>query len=881
MMTGYRPRSPEAPCRRVIPSLVLLLAIALPRSGLGQGSERVGLTTEGGLLVATGQLLRPAGASVVFPGRPVDLALVPDGQTLYAKDDRGLVVLNVPAWRLLQELPFAGKKIGGSMHGLAVHRDGQRVYATTAQQGLHEAEVLPGGTLAWKRSIFLSGPDGKAACATGLTLSADGSRAFVCLSRNNSLGVVDLAAGKLVQEIAVGVAPYAVALSRDGSRAYVSNWGGRRPAAGERTALSSGTPTLVDERGIACSGTVVRVHLGKGEVEAETAVGLHPAGLVLARDEARLYVANANSDTVSVLDPRTMRLEHTVLVRPDPGLPFGSGTNAVALSPDGRTLYAANAGNNAVAVLAVGEGRTAPVLVGFVPTGWYPGAVVADDGHVFVANVKGEGSRSRPPGRVGWQVSGFRGSITKVPVPDALALARYTTQVRADGRVPQILRALERAQTGAAPVPVPRRPGDPSVFEHVVYVIKENRTYDQVLGDLKEGNGDPSLCIYGEAVTPNHHALARQFVLLDNYYCNGVCSADGHAWATEGHATDYLEKAFGGFTRSYPWGDDPLSYSSSGFLWDNALLHGLTFRNYGEMDYAEPVPKDATFAEIYQDYRAGQGRISFRQSIGIDTLRRYTAPGYPGWNLKITDVQRVDGFIKELRAAERSGKWPNLVLVLLPQDHTSGTSPDQPTPRAHLADNDLALGRLVEAVSHSRFWPTTCLFVIEDDPQDGFDHVDGHRSLCLVVSPYTKRKQVVSQFNNQTAVLHTIERILGLPPMNQMDALAPLLDACFTAKPDATPYEARPARAPLDEVNKKLSQLDGQDRTWAVRSQALDFSRADRADDDVLNRILWHAARGGDTPYPAHLAGGHGRGLEALKLRRLVAGAHGAGRNPP
>jgi hypothetical protein len=433
--------------------------------------------------------------------------------------------------------------------------------------------------------------------------------------------------------------------------------------------------------------------------------------------------------------------------------------------------------------------------------------------------------------------------------------------------VPQILRAAVKARSPRKPVPVPRHLGDPSVFEHVVYVIKENRTYDQVFGDITEGNGDAKLCIYGQTITTNHHALARQFVLLDNYYCNGVVSADGHAWATEGHVTDYLEKAFGGFTRSYTWGDDPLSYSSSGFLWDNVLGHGLTFRSYGEMDYAATVPEDATFEQIYKDYRDRTNKIAFKHSIGIERLRRYSAPDFPGWNLKIPDVQRVDRFLREFRQAEREGEWPNLVMIFLGNDHTSGTQPGMPTPRAQVADNDLALGRLVEAISHSKFWPKTCIFVIEDDPQDGFDHVDGHRSLCLCISPYSKRKQVVSHFYNQTSVLHTMERILGLPPMNQMDALAPVMDACFTETADLTPFQALPNGVPLDEMNKKVHHLNGKQRTWALRSQELDFSRRDRADDDTLNRILWYAAQGAETPYPSSLAGSHGRGLKALRLR--------------
>jgi len=387
-----------------------------------------------------------------------------------------------------------------------------------------------------------------------------------------------------------------------------------------------------------------------------------------------------------------------------------------------------------------------------------------------------------------------------------------------------------------------------------------------VFGDLRQGNGDPSLCIFGRDVTPNHHALAEQYVLLDNFYCNGVLSADGHCWATEGNVTDHLEKSFGGFTRSYTWGDDPLTYSSSGFLWDDALRHGLSFRNYGEMDYAEPAPSDG-FQAIYRDYVEKTRKHTFRQNIGIARLRQLSCRAFPGWNLSVPDVLRADIFLTDLKEHERRGVWPHLVLVYLGNDHTAGTSPGYPTPRAQVADNDLALGRIVEGITKSRFWPKTCIFVVEDDPQNGFDHVDGHRSPALVISPYTKRGVVIHLFYNPTSVLHTIEQIFGLPPMNQFDALAPLMRECFTDKPDFRPYTSLANRIALDEMNPPVLALRGWAREWARKSLAMNFKQADEADEDTLNRILWYSTRGVNAPYPAQLAGAHGRGLKALGLR--------------
>jgi hypothetical protein len=390
------------------------------------------------------------------------------------------------------------------------------------------------------------------------------------------------------------------------------------------------------------------------------------------------------------------------------------------------------------------------------------------------------------------------------------------------------------------------------VFKHVLYIIKENRTYDQVFGDLPQGDGDPSLVQFGREVTPNHHALVEQFALLDNFYCSGVLSADGHQWATEAYVTDYIEKSFGGFNRSYPYdGDDPMAYAASGFIWDKVLEKKLSLRVYGEFVQPRITPKNATWTDVWKDYTGGTRNVSIRADTEVEPLRPYLCPTYIGFPSTVPDVYRAREFLAELEGYEKRGDLPSFMIMLLPNDHTAGTRPEFPTPRAMVADNDLALGRIVEAVSKSRFWPETVIFVTEDDPQNGLDHVDGHRTVGMVISPYTPRGAVVHSNYNQISMVRTIELILGLGHMNQLDLAAEPMADCFTDRKDTRPYTALPNNVPLDQMNPPLGALRGPARYWAEKSLELDLDDVDRADEDTFNRILWHAAKGYDVPYPA------------------------------
>jgi YVTN family beta-propeller protein len=828
----------------VTTAAICLLMTALLSADTPQAADKkVGDQVDGATLTRSGELLHPAGDSVATHGKPFDVVAAPDGSLLFVKSGPGLDVIDPATMTSRQRLVFTKEqKLGGSMHGLVVVPGNDKfqwiAYFTATGKELLEIGIPASGDPVIGRKIALPGDYN-----FGVAVSADHKLAYVCMSAENTLGVVDLTEGKLTGSVAVGVTPYDVVLSPDGKTAFVTNYGGPQPKKGQPTEKSYGTDVVVDQRSIPTGGSVSVVDLASAKETSQIDVGLHPTQIIVNKAGTRLFVANANSDSVSVIDTAKRRVSETIPVRPDPVLPFGSIPDALALSDDQKTLYIANAGNNALAVVSVeSAGDQKSAVRGYIPTGWFPGGVTAAGEHVFVANTRSA-------------------TITRISPPDTDALAKWTAQVVADDQVPQILLENQRAKSTVPPLPVPARPADPSLFHHVVYILKENKTYDQVLGDIGRGNSDPKLCVYGKKVTPNHHALADQFVLLDNYYCNGVNSSDGHQWATQGVVSEYFEKG----SRTYDFGTDALCYASSDFIWDSCLLHGLSVRNYGEFDFPASTPKSLNWFDIYKGWDKS-GQTMFRQSLQFQNLSNYTCKQYPGWNLDFPDVCRTRVFLKEFGQFEKAGKMPNFLLVYLPQDHTSGTGQSVPTPRAMVADNDLATGQVVEAISKSQFWKDTVIFINEDDPQSGYDHVDGHRSFCLIASPYTKRNAIVSRFYNQTSVLHTMTRILGLPPLNQQCGLSPTMEDCFTTTPDFRSYTAIPNTIPLDERNKKRDAMVPDEQRLHDAVAKMDFTRPDRIDTDTFNRLGWIES-GRTEPYPADFAGPHGRGLAALHLR--------------
>ncbi len=868
-MTAVCPRLAIVTC------LAILAAVPLTRSADEPDTLKVGEQPDGRVVVPTNQILQPAGQQITFPGRPVDLALAEDSKILVVKGNRTLEFIDLGTAKIQQTLTLLGlgeSKPGFGVVGLLVHRG--RVYASDAQDQVRIAVRQPDGKYKFAAThLDLQKPRiGGQAHPGGLALLSD-DQLMITSTRGNSVQLANLVANEVEQVAAVGVAPFTV-LPVGPGRCYVSNWGGDPPAVDDPQGLTSGTPIRVDPRtGVANHGsvTVLAAVPGRWKQVKTIEVGIHPCAMAASPRGRFVYVANAASDTVSVIDRRSDSVVETIACRPEGRLPFGSGSNALAVSPDGGTLYVANGTNNCLAVVRLGTTAfdaeasdrrpEKSSVIGLIPTGWYPGTVLLspDGKKLYVANIKGHGSLSQPrPREKGKQTYDYLGSVSIIDVPTAAQLAKYTETVNANNRLTYSLAGLEKPRPDARPVPVPVRHGEPSLFKHVIYVIKENRTYDQVLGDMKEGDGDPKLVMFGEDVSPNHHALARQFTLFDNFYCSGVLSADGHTWVNEAYVSDYLERAFGGFTRSYPDdGSDPLAYVPTGFLWDNALAHKKTFRNYGEYVKTTYLPPKSTWTEWYAEYNApgSKPRLKATSTPNLKSLVPHTHPSYPWFPLLMPDVYRARIFIDELKEFEKKGSFPSLTYITLPCDHTSATRPSSPTPRAMVADNDLALGQIVEAVSKSKFWPETCIFIVEDDPQNGFDHVDAHRTVALVISPYTRRKFVDHTNYNQTGMVKTIELILGLPPMNQLDLSATAMRNCFDTKPDLLPYTCLPNRIKLDEMNLPLARLQGKALDWARKSLALDLDEADEADEDTMNRILWHSTRG-ETRYPEEYAGG-------------------------
>lgn len=772
-----------------------------------------GLQAGGKILLPTQWSLKPAGTQIKLGDFPVNIALHPKepwAAVLHCGyGDHEIVIVDLKTQKITSRVV-----LDQAFYGLCFDPDGKQLFASGAEYEVVHQFAFDKGYLSDHRTSY-SGNVADKNVPGGLACSPDGKTLFIAQTWGDKVALVKLGAMEPPAHVdfEAGSYPYTVLPTRDGKRLYVSEWG---------------------------RATVGVIDLAGGKRGPEWPTELHPTEMALSPKEDILYVACANSNQVTVIDTATGKALETISSALHPQAHKGSTPNSLSLSADGKVLLIANADNNNIAMFNVSE-RGKSRSMGFIPAGWYPTSVrfsTAGD-KIYVANGKGlmsKGNAQGPnplkplPRTVDEYIGGlFRGTLSVIDVPSPAAMAEYSktayecSPLRADNGVVVPPRDADN--------PIPKKVGDPSPIKHCLYIIKENRTYDQVFGDIPEGNGDASLCIFPDEVTPNHHALVRQYVLLDNFYVESEVSADGHEWSMGAYATDFVEKTW---PLSYRGGKGKLTYPAEGsfniaqpaggYIWDRCLEAKVSYRSYGE-------------------FIANAPNVGEPAKARVKTLDGHFDPLFRGYDLDYPDMKRAARFIEELKGYEQTGDLPQFIVLRLPNDHTFGQRAGKPTPTAMVAENDLALGTIVEAVSRSKFWKETAIFIVEDDAQNGSDHVDAHRTVALVISPYTKKHFVDSSMYSTASMLRTMELILGLKPMSQFDAAALPMHAAFQSKSDLAPYARRPARVDIAAKN-------AQDAWGAALSQKLDFSKEDAADDLLLNEIVWKSVRGPKSRMP-------------------------------
>ena len=826
------------------PLVVALVILCFPRAASPQLLDTPQRAVPDPGVVTTGQAITPAGVPTIINGRVYGISFGASSAVLLVSSNSALLQLDWRKNALIAQHQWKG--IPG-LQSLCYDTESAQaitVVAASATSGKPPRVDL----FSMRDGVVDSLVSGLGAYTSGaLATAAKAHVAAIPLTHDNALAVVNLDFKTLIARIPTGIAPFGAAVNGAGTVAYVTNWGGRVATGRDRTATSGDDRVVIDRRGIASSGTVTRIDIPAAKITQEIGVGLHPTAILWNERNNRLFVANSNDDSVSVIDTLRNRVVRTISLQPFAQRVHGVAPTALALSLDGRRLFVACGGINAVAQIDPATG----VIEGLIPAAWYPSslALSPDGKYLAIGTLFGVGAGARKE-RDKRSVFAERGSVHIVELPDADQLASFTTAVSQNNHLALPGTTVAAASESRAPLPVPARSGDPSLIEHVVLIIKENRTYDQVLGDMKKGNSDPSLVMFGEDVTPNHHRLADQFVLLDNFYATGGVSGDGHQWLTQANETAYaMWPGYKG--RSYPFdGTDPIAYSKAGFLWDLAIAHKKTVRVYGEFTPSMALPLDRRRQYLDRWQHGADFSAEFKHQSPIPPLDHIMAHEFPGFSNAIPDVVRAQIFLKELEAWQKQGSMPDLTLLQLNCDHTVGTFPGGSTPKAMVADNDLSLGETVDALSHSRFWPRMAIFVVEDDAQDGVDHVDGHRTVALAISPYTRRGSVDSTFYAHQSILKSIELMLGLPTLSIFDLIATDMRNAFQATPDLRAYSAVQPKQSLFEQNPPTATLHGPGKKDALASARMRFDIPDAAPANQLNRILWRSARGSEAPYP-------------------------------
>jgi DNA-binding beta-propeller fold protein YncE len=757
-----------------------------------------------------GWTLTPAGRSIVLGDLPLNMVVSPTKKYLAVTNNgqsvQSIQLVDLRSGKMLQTM-----EIPKSWYGLKFSADEKFLYASGGHDNWVLKYAVNNNKLVLKDSIKLGAKWPEKIGVAGIDVDDEKRILYVVTRENNSLYLVDLVTKKIILQKKMGGEGYACLLSPNKRELYISCWG--------------------------CDRVLV-FNTQAREFSAEIVVGDNPNELCISKNGNFLFVANANDNSVSVISTRERKVLEVLNAALYPNAPSGSTTNGLALSEDERTLYIANADNNCLAVFDVskpGQSRSK----GFIPTGWYPTNVKVVGHTVYVANGKGFTSLPNPDGpnpykkktRVVYQggvektsheqyIGGlFIGTLCMVPEPGEKQLAAYSKQVYANT---PYSKKKEMETTGMIGNPIPQRVGEKSPIKHVFYIIKENRTYDQVLGDMKEGNGDASLALFGEKITPNQHQLARQFVLLDNFYVDGEVSADGHNWSMGAYATDFLEKnwpsSYGSRGGDYnAEGTREVANNKNGFIWDLCKRSKVSYRSYGE------------FVDDYQP--------------NIPVLKNHFCPYYTSWDQTVRDTTRFHQWKQEFDSLLAHDAVPQFNSLRFINDHTEGLKKGRPTPFAAVADNDLAVGMFVDYLSKSSIWDESVVFILEDDAQSGPDHVDAHRSAIYIAGGLVKRNFVDHTMYSTSSVLRTIEMILGMPPMTQYDAAAEPLWRCFSQEPNHAGYSFVPAIINLDEKNIASNQ-------WQKKSEAFNFSKEDAVPDLEFNLVLWHGIKGDDVAYP-------------------------------
>lgn len=812
-------------------ALLILLAAAL--TSAPSLVETIGPQADGSTVLATGWKIQPVGKQITVGTLPMSSALSPDGKYLLVLNGGynppGISVIDTASATELGRTP-----LGDAWLGLTFSSDGSKVYAGGGSQAkVYELKFAQGKLEPSREFTIVAAAERKHEDFIGdVKVSPDGRMLYAADLFHNRINVINLQSGRVIEQYKTGRRPYRILFHPDGKSFFVSSWADgtiyhHDASTGEQLGLVRVAPHTTD-----------MVWTGRQPDEQEP-----------GQFAGRIFVTAGNTNSVfsiGVTPSKDLRVLESINVATSPRHPLGMTPAAVALDKQETTLYAVCSDANAVAVVDVSAKQSR--VRGFVPTGWYPtGARSLDDGRLVVLN--GRGLRSFPnpngpsplrraaPVHEGSQVVEYvgriqTGTLSVIDAFDDDKLGEYSKAVRSLS--PYNDNKLEDAMVGPGN-PVPNRPGQTSPIQHVIYIVKENRTYDQVLGDIGKGNSDASLTLFGEKVTPNLHKIAREFVLFDNFYVNADVSADGHNWATAAIAPDYVQRmwpnSYAGRRKHYDYeGGEPANTPPAGYLWNNALQAGVPMRNYGFWVTSRATPgPDGEQVETIKD--PALVPVTNRKARGFDL-------DYP-------DVERAKVFLADLAQFEASGNMSRLTLLRMGNDHTSGLAPGKISPIAAVADNDYAVGMVVEAMSKSKFWASTAIFIVEDDAQNGADHVDSHRSPAFAISPYTHRGIVDSTLYNQASVLRTMELILGLRPMTHFDAGARPMWAAFANQPDAKPYTAEKPRVSLTERNPKAAAT-----VAAMRSARMDFEEADRNDDDELNEILWRAIKKTEPPAP-------------------------------